>query len=100
MRNLDFCSFSTIMILEHQILVVVISDTNGGLMMARIGELLVENDFIVEEQVIEALEIQRQRGCQKKLGEILIELGYIDATQLSQMLSEQAAIRTWYRFGR
>lgn len=49
-------------------------------MMARIGELLVENDFIVEEQIIEALNIQRQIRHQKKLGEILIELDYIDAT--------------------
>jgi|GEM_PF-3490041 len=69
-------------------------------MMARIGELLVENGFIVEKQVTEALEIQRQTVDQKKLGEILIELGYIDEAQLSQMLGEQAAIRTWYRFGR
>jgi len=68
-------------------------------MMARIGELLVESGFIAEKQVIEALDIQSQTVGQKKLGEILIELGYIDRAQLSQMLDEQAAIRTWYRFG-
>jgi type IV pilus assembly protein PilB len=69
-------------------------------MVARIGELLVENGYIVEQYVNEALEIQKQKGCEQKLGEVLVELGYIDKAQLHNTLSEQAAIRTWYRYGR
>ena len=67
--------------------------------MARIGELLVENGLIAEKQIREALDLQSRTAGQKQLGEILIELGHIDRAQLNQMLDEQAAIRTWYRFG-
>jgi DNA-binding response OmpR family regulator len=43
-----------------------------------IGELLVEHDIISEEQLNAALEIQKQQSAHKrrKLGEILIDLGY------------------------
>ena len=62
----------------------------GGYMAARIGELLIKSGFITEKQVDEAVEIQK--GGKKKLGEILIELGYIVSRDLIRLLSEQAAI--------
>jgi type IV pilus assembly protein PilB len=59
-------------------------------MAARIGELLINSGIIVEAQVQEALDIQKKK--KKKLGEILLELGYINSHDLVRMLSEQAAI--------
>ena len=59
-------------------------------MAERIGELLVKSGLITEEQIDEALELQNQ--SKKRLGEILIELGYVISRDLIRMLSEQAAI--------
>lgn len=59
-------------------------------MAVRIGELLVQSGIIIEKQVQEALEIQKTK--KKRLGEILLELGYINSGNLIKMLSEQAAI--------
>ena len=59
-------------------------------MAARIGELLVQSGLISEQNVSGALEIQKK--SRRKLGEILIELGYIDSCDLIRVLSQQAAI--------
>lgn len=56
----------------------------------RIGELLVKSGIITEDQLNEALRIQQ--ADKRKLGEILIELGYIHARDLVWILSEQASI--------
>ncbi len=65
-------------------------------MAARIGELLVSSGLIGEEQVSEALELQKE--SRKKLGEILIELGYINDMDLTRMLNQQAIMRDGPRF--
>jgi hypothetical protein len=57
---------------------------------SRIGEMLVQNGIINEDQLNKAL--AEQKGKNKKLGEILIELGFIKPKDLIWMLSEQAAI--------
>jgi type IV pilus assembly protein PilB len=59
-------------------------------MAKRIGELLVQSGIIIKDQVNEALELQKTK--KKKLGEILMELGYVHSDVLIRMLSEQAAI--------
>lgn len=56
----------------------------------RIGELLIKSGIITEDQLNEALKIQQIQ--KKRLGEILIELGYINARDLVWILSEQVAI--------
>jgi len=56
----------------------------------RIGELLVQNGIISKTQLDEALE--RQKDQKKRLGEILIDLGYISLKDLVWMISEQADI--------
>lgn len=56
----------------------------------RIGELLVKSGIITEDQLNEAL--KNQQTNKKKLGEILIELGYIKPRDLVWILSEQVAI--------
>lgn len=56
----------------------------------RIGDLLVQNQVITEDQLMSALSEQKKTG--KKLGGTLIELGYIDETRLLQFLSQQLQI--------
>jgi hypothetical protein len=55
-----------------------------------IGELLVKAGVIRREHVEEALKLQG--NTKKRLGEILLQLGYIHSRILSQKLCEQAGI--------
>ncbi len=59
------------------------------IMTMRIGELCVNVGLVTEEQVKEALE--KQKKSKKKIGEILVELGYIRSQELNLMLSVQSA---------
>jgi type IV pilus assembly protein PilB len=59
-------------------------------MAQRIGELLVKSRLINKKQLAEALAMQQQ--SEKRLGEILIDLGYIKLGDLVKMLSKQKAI--------
>ncbi len=56
----------------------------------RIGELLIKSGIIDERQLAKALEIQKTSN--KRLGEILVELGYLNFRDLIWILSEQASI--------
>lgn len=58
-------------------------------MTMRIGELCINVGLITEKQVKEALE--KQKKSKKKIGEILVELGYIRSQELNLMLSVQSA---------
>lgn len=53
----------------------------------RIGDLLVQNDVITEQQLMTALREQKNTG--RKLGRTLIELGYVDEDNLLNILSRQ-----------
>ena len=53
----------------------------------RIGDLLVQNEVITEEQLTVALREQKSTG--RKLGRTLIELGYLDEDTLLNILSRQ-----------
>ncbi len=55
--------------------------------MSRIGELLHKYGIITRQQLEEALEKQKRE--KKRLGEILIDLGYLSSKELLWMLSEQ-----------
>lgn len=59
-------------------------------MKTRIGELLLKHGIITEAQLQEALDVQKK--SQRKLGEILLEKGYLNAEHLFWMLSEQADV--------
>lgn len=65
-------------------------------MTARIGELLVRGGCATDGHISEALKIQKKNN--KKIGEILVELGYVNADDLDRMLSEQAALRDGLKF--
>jgi type IV pilus assembly protein PilB len=56
--------------------------------MSLIGEMLIKSGIIDETQLTEALE--RQKKENKRLGEILTDLGYISGKELIWFLSEQA----------
>ncbi len=57
----------------------------------RIGEMLVENKIITQEQLTEALETQKKTGS--KLGDTVIELGFTNSRALLQCLANQLQIQ-------
>lgn len=58
---------------------------------SRLGTLLVHRNLINRQQLYEALDIQEQQG--KKIGEILIEKGWVTEKQLNQVLHKQSRYR-------
>jgi len=56
----------------------------------RIGDLLVQNEVITEEQLMTALKEQKTSG--RKLGQTLTDLGYLDEDNLLNFLSRQLDI--------
>ncbi len=56
----------------------------------RIGDLLVKNGVITEEQLNKALATQRLQGG--KLGNTLVELGYVTSMQFLEFLAEQLQV--------
>ncbi len=53
----------------------------------RIGDLFVEHEMITDQQLAEALDVQRNTGG--RLGEILIELEFITSTDAARILAER-----------
>ena len=61
----------------------------------RLGDLLVQKGLITEDEVLKALERQKElkaKGEYKKLGEILVDLGFIEEKTLLKALSEQLGV--------
>lgn len=54
----------------------------------RIGDLLIQDGFISEIPLEMALELQKTRP-EKKIGELLVELGYVSSGDLLDMLKKQ-----------
>lgn len=52
-----------------------------------IGELLLQNKIITQEQLDYALKVQKSRD--KRLGDVLIELGYVKEDELTKTLGER-----------
>ena len=57
----------------------------------RLGEMLIANEYITEEQLKKALEIQRKVPG-KKIGEILVEQGFTTQTRVYRMLERQLGV--------
>jgi len=58
----------------------------------RLGDLLIQENIITEDELIKALNKQKEyknTGVYKKLGEILIELGFATEKQILEALSKQ-----------
>lgn len=56
----------------------------------RIGELLVEEGLVTEDQLAEGLRLQSTQGC--KIVEALIALGHLDAPNFARFLSKQGGM--------
>ena len=59
-------------------------------MKKRIGDMLIEENLITQEQLERALEIARESG--KKIGETLVENGYTTDEAIMRALSNQLGI--------
>ena len=57
----------------------------------RLGEVLLEAGFVTEEQIKEALEIQKATG--EKLGEILVKEKYVSEEQILKVIESQFGIQ-------
>jgi hypothetical protein len=58
-----------------------------------LGDVLNRMGAIDEQQLARALDIQMESGRNKLLGEILVDLGWINETMLRHAVEEQAAVR-------
>ena len=56
----------------------------------RLGDLLVQEGIISEEQLMQTLSAQKQSG--RKLGHMLIELGFVSENQLLTFLSQHLGV--------
>jgi hypothetical protein len=56
------------------------------------GRIAVSAKLITQEQLMEALRAQDHMGATKRLGDILLELGYISQAQLDWLLRAQATL--------
>ena len=68
---------------------------SGGSGEARrplLGELLIQAKVVTPEQLAEALAAQREPVSEKKLGQMLIERGWMTEAQLTQTLSLQLSV--------
>ncbi len=57
----------------------------------KLGEILIEEGLISEEQLDNALTVQK--GKNQKLGKVLIELGYINEMQVAETLTKQLSLQ-------
>ena len=53
----------------------------------RLGDMLIEEQIITDEQLSDALE--KKKGTTKRLGEVLVELGYTRPASYSQALNDK-----------
>lgn len=65
----------------------------------RLGDLLIRENLITEEQLQIALNEQKASGFSKKLGEILINSGFVTNKEMSHVLSNQLNIEFVDLFG-
>lgn len=56
----------------------------------RLGELLVKSGLLTQEQLEEALVLQKRDG--RRLGTLLVESGLVNETQVTQVLSQQLSV--------
>ena len=56
----------------------------------RLGELLLEEDVLTKRQLNKALDLQKS-GDKRKIGEILIELGFLTIEDMTEVMMHQAS---------
>ncbi len=55
----------------------------------RLGDLLVEKGLITSEELMRALQLQKESDFSRKLGEILVDEGFVTEREISEQLAEQ-----------
>ncbi|MEM9296300.1 MAG: GspE/PulE family protein [Planctomycetota bacterium] len=58
----------------------------------RVGDLLLERGIVTQDQIDHALEYQRGASDKKLLGEVLLEMGYVEIEQMLEVLAESAGL--------
>lgn len=58
----------------------------------RIGDLLVSEGLVTNDQLMHVVNLQKEYGYTKKMGEILVDEGYITQKQMGMLLSRQLEI--------
>ena len=56
----------------------------------KLGEILLEEDVLTKRQLNKALDLQKD-GDKRKIGEILIDLGYLTVEDMTDVMMEQAS---------
>lgn len=56
----------------------------------KLGDLLLESKLITVEQLAQSLSVHDQHGGHRRLGEILVDRGFLDFESLAEMLKQQA----------
>ncbi len=78
-------------------------DTTGGMLprraaaydrRRRLGDLLAEAGVITPDQLQQALEAQKAPGPRRRLGEMLIHLGFVDERDIAVTMAEQLGLDT------
>jgi type IV pilus assembly protein PilB len=70
-------------------------NANESAPRVRIGELLVQSRALTQERLAEALALQKSEhdaGRPRRLGQLLVEKGFVDETQMTQILGRQLAV--------
>ena len=65
----------------------------GKMLKKRIGEILVDDGLVTEEQINEALTLQKNSPVPKPLGEILVELEYLSEEGLALAISKKLGVK-------
>ncbi|WP_089759054.1 GspE/PulE family protein [Halarsenatibacter silvermanii] len=58
----------------------------------KIGEMLIDFDYISKEELKEAVRLKNNSSEDKKIGEVMVDLGYISEKELLQVLEMQMGI--------
>ncbi len=61
-------------------------------MWKRLGDLLIDEGLITEEQIQKAIEVQKEKGG--RLGSILVQLGFVTDAQITEVLGKQYGVPT------
>ncbi len=61
-------------------------------MWKRLGDLLMDEGLITEEQIKKAIEVQKEKGG--RLGSIFVSLGYVTDKQITEVLGKQYGVPT------
>ncbi|MCJ7766362.1 MAG: Flp pilus assembly complex ATPase component TadA, partial [Thiovulaceae bacterium] len=60
--------------------------------LVRLGELLIDEKLLTNDQLMNVLKIQKESGYTKKIGEIIVDEGYVAQKEMMHVLSKQLNI--------